>query len=324
MRRIRRRRFNPEIRRKLLREREELVKGKPRRFYEYDYRYTTGQEISPQDVEYVRNLKIPNKINNDSLIIHDKGGKVLYSYLDNKGRSIKAYSKSEIIKGFEEKYDRLKKFKKDHLVIVNQLIKDIKSKDPKISESALILYIIYKTGLRIGSNVDTKADVQAYGVSTLLNKHVNFGVRNKVSFDFIGKKGVRNTSTVDDPIIWENLIKLKSKNWSKPIFNNTTHNIVRNYLEALTDNKYVVKDFRTLKANEEAEKFIRKRKGPAPDEKTFKKWQLEVAERVSKVLGNTRTVALNDYIDPHLWANWLPKGQNSWRPKRFIMGENDI
>lgn len=294
--------------------------GKPKRLYTYNYRYTTGQNLNSEDADYVKSLKIPNKINNDSLIIYPQGSKVRFSYLDEKGRQIYGYSKSEIIKNYDAKYRRYRKFAKNYKPIVNQLLKDINSNDERKAQAALILYIIYKTGLRIGSNNDTKANVKAYGISTLLNKHVKLSSPNLISFDFIGKKGVRNLTTIRDSLIYNELRKRKSSAWSNSLFD-VSCNTVRKYLESI-DDRFVIKDFRTLKANQEAEKLVSQRKGPAPNEKTFKKWQSEVAMRVAKKLGNTKNVALNDYIDPKVWQKWLPKGLEQWRPKKFIKDED--
>lgn len=293
--------------------------GKPKRQYLYSYRYTGGQKLKPEDVEYVKSLRIPNKINNDSLTIYPKGSKVQFSYLDEKGRSIYGYSKSEIIKNYDKKYRRYRSFAKNHHNIVNQLLRDIHSTDERKAQAALILYIIYKTGLRIGSNADTKATFKAYGISTLLNKHVKLISPNKIIFDFIGKKGVRNNITIRDPLIYNQLKLRKTQNWSNQLFT-VTGNYVRQYLGSI-DDRYIIKDFRTLKANQEASRLISMKKGPAPTEKIFKKWQSEVAEKVAKKLGNTKNVALNDYIDPKLWNRWRKKEWGEFRPKKFILEE---
>ena len=92
---------------------------------------------------------------------------------------------------------------------------------------------------------------------------------------------------------------------------------VRGYLNSI-DDRFNIKDFRTLKAYSIAKKEIDKRKGPAPDEKTFAKWQKEVADVVANKLGNTRAVALNDYINPSLWDKWRKKEWGSFLPKKMM------
>lgn len=269
-------------------------------------------------------LFIPQKIQPDSLQIHPDGSRILMEYKDVKGRTIKRYSKEEIFKNYQNKYKRTRLFEENVDKIVSSIKKDINSSDAKKAQSALILYIIYKTGLRIGSDNDTKADVKAYGISTLLNKHINFDPEKKyVYLDFIGKKGVRNKSLIKDPLIYEKLLSLKTPNWSKEIFQ-TSSKTVRNYFNDLKNNKgkFKIKDFRTLKANEIAKKLIDSKKGPAPTEKKFRKWQLLVADYVAKKLGNTRAVALNDYIDPQLWQKWRKPEWGVFIPKKIKLDED--
>lgn len=296
-----RKRKNPEIVRELKEIKKRTVKGKPREEYIYTYRYTNGQPASKKDETYAKSLRIPHKINNESLRIYPRGSRVLARYRDLKGRQIHKYSTKEISRKVQEKYKRGELFRKNSTKILGKIKKDI---DPstKQGQAALILYIISKTGLRIGSNSDTKADVKAYGISTLLNKHVKLLKNNKIKFDFIGKKGVRNSDLITDSKIHRALSKLKTEKWSQRIFN-VSDTYIRNYLKSI-DKRFIVKDFRTLKAYETAKKAIAKRKGPAPNEKTFKKWQKEVGDIVAKDLGNTRAIAINDYIDPKLWDKW--------------------
>lgn len=237
-------------------------------------------------------------------------------YKDEKGRTITRYAKNELYKNYIAKYDRTRKFEENLSPIISKIKKDINSKDPKKSEAALILYIIYKTGLRIGSNSDTKANVKAFGISTLLNKHVRFDPETKTAYlDFIGKKGVRNSATIKDELIYKKLSEMKLKNWSHRIFD-TSASFVRNYFSTI-DSRFKIKDFRTLKANEVAKKIIDTRRGPAPTEKKFKKWQIQTADYVAKKLGNTRGVALNDYIDPQLWNKWRKPEWGDFIPKKI-------
>jgi len=299
---IRKRRKNPkEIVRELKEIKKRTVKGKPKEEYIYTYRYTDGQPASKKDETYAKSLRIPNKINHESLKIYPQGSRVLAEYKDTKGRKVHKYSKKEISKNVKEKYKRGELFRKNSDKILSKIKKDINPATKK-GQAALILYIISKTGLRIGSNSDTKADVKAYGISTLLNKHVKLLKNNKVKFDFIGKKGVRNSDLISDSKIHEALSELKDEKWSRRIFD-VSDTYIRKYLKSI-DNRFIVKDFRTLKAYDTAKKAIAKRKGPAPNEKTFKKWQKEVGDKVAKDLGNTRSIAINDYIDPNLWDRW--------------------
>lgn len=298
---------------RILRKKENLlINDKPKTIYHYDYEHDDGKEITEEEIRFAKSLVIPHKVDNESLRIFSPEKKILAKYKDSKGRQIYKYSKKELAKNIEEKYERNRQFEND----IDNVIDNIKKKiniSTKNGQAALILYIIYESGLRIGSENDTKADRKAYGISTLLNKHVSFTKDGKVKLDFIGKKGVRNSSIIDNPIIFKNLKLLKSPNYSYKIFDVSASH-VRKFLKSI-DDRFEVKDFRTLKANRIAKKEIEKRKGPAPTEKVFKKWQNEVADIVAKKLGNTRSVALNDYIDPSLWERWRKKEWDRFIPK---------
>lgn len=314
---IKRKKKNP-IKRILRKTENKIVNDKPKTIYHYDYEHDTGEKVSPEERSYVEKLFIPHRIDNESLRIHPKGSRILAEYQDTKGRKIHRYSQKEILENVLEKYKRNQLFTKNYEKIVDQLKKDI-DVNTKEGQAALILYIIYKTGLRIGSETDTKAEQKAYGVSTLLNKHVKLLAGNKIKLQFIGKKGVENSTIISDPIIYDALKKLKGKNWSDKIFT-VSDSFTRRYLDTI-DDRFNVKDFRTLKAYTIAKNEIEKRKGPAPDEKTFMKWQKEVADKVSEKLGNTRAVALNDYIDPTLWRKWRKKDLPDWMPKKLMKGD---
>lgn len=338
------------ITRNLISSRESVGKnGQPKTIYNYEFKYDNDKKINQQDLEYVKSLAIPNKINNKSLRIFPKGNRVLAEYQDTKNRKIHKYSRKEIRGNVEAKFKRVRAFLKSSPDILARILKDLRPRDEnrrsknsqfktsqktlskvsrssetesrnttanKTKQAALILYIISKTGLRVGSNSDTKSEVKAYGISTLLNKHVTLLPDNKIKFKFIGKKGVLNSSIVKDKIIWNELNKLKTTNWSEPIFN-VQSGFIRNYLNKI-DDRFIIKDFRTLKATEVAQKEIAKRKGPAPTEKIFKIWQKEVADKVAKELGNTRNVALNDYIDPLLWNKWRQSEWGIFTPKKLL------
>lgn len=265
-------------------------------------------------------MYIPKKIQPDSLKTFSSG-KVLMEYRDDKGRLVKKYSKIENLKNYLEKNKRSQLFEKNIQKILHILEKDLKSSIPRKKEAAYILYTIYKTGLRIGSNSDTKANVKAYGISTLLNKHIILdSVKKYVYLDFIGKKGVRNTAIIKDDKLYDYFLHKKTPNWSEPVFK-VSSSYVRKYFKDI-DNRFKIKDFRSLKANTIARKIIDKKKGPAITEKKFKKWQLMVADYVAKKLGNTRNVALNDYIDPSLWNKWRKPEWGPFIPKKLKISDD--
>lgn len=229
------------------------------------------------------------------LIATSKNSPVQVIGKDSKDRTIYLRLAKSIEKASVEKYKRGKLFNQALPRLMKRINKDLKTK-----EEAQILYLISRTGFRIGSTTETLGAVKAYGTTTLEGQHINIK-NNEITFDFIGKKGVHIQKTVEDDILLMILHKKKLKE-NTPIFT-TTGNQVRNYLSHISNGKFTPKDFRTsigtLRALEEIEKR------PMPSTKAaFKKARREVATVVSQTLGNTPGIALTSYIDPNVFTKW--------------------
>ena len=176
----------------------------------------------------------------------------------------------------------------------NQLREGAKSGN----EEDKVLYVITETGFRIGSTRNTKAAKQAYGASTLKGEHVKVN-GSKVTFDYPGKKGVRQLHTIDDPVIAGMLSNVKP---GERIFN-TNGNKIRNRWKNSYNGKKV-HDIRHAVATEKALKGISARVPPKPkNAKERKKLMKEIGTEVASVLGNNASQTLGTYIDPAIWDN---------------------
>jgi len=196
---------------------------------------------------------------------------------DKKGRTQYIYPESHNKETSENKYDRIETLEKDMPAIIELVKQDVSMGIPE----AEAVYTIYKTGFRPGTEKDTLAEEQAYGVSTLEPKHVKVS-GDTVKFNFIGKKGVKVEKTVNDKTL-ANIIKRRRE--GRQIFP-VSDNQTRNYFKKLTAGQYKLKDLRTLRAHKIA-------KSTDGDKKV-------IAQRVSQDLGNTPAVAIKSYVDPEL------------------------
>jgi len=224
----------------------------------------------------------------------DKKAHLVATGIDSKGRKQYIYSEKHVEQATKDKFKRLKSFDKE-LPKIQKVI----NRDAKKSEPALILKIIAETGFRIGSNRETKADTKAYGASTLLGTHVKID-GSRITFDFIGKKGVRIQKTIED----ETLAKLigKKKRDGKPLFSASDQD-VRKYLDDITTKDFKVKDFRTWLGTNVALNEISRMPVPK-DKKQFTKQRKSVGQVVASFLGNTPSVALSSYIAPNVFNSW--------------------
>jgi DNA topoisomerase I len=200
-------------------------------------------------------------------------------------------------RGVAAKFSRLKAFGKVYPALVKQVVKDMKT-----SEAALVLYLISKTGFRIGSNAETRAAVKAFGASTLKCSHVTID-GNKLSFDFTGKKGIRVSKVLEDPYLSKVIAGRCTGSADHGLFK-TTDEEVRAYLHSLPGGSaFTVKDFRTYLGTLTA--FRKIKTMPAPRNRSeFTRYKKEVGETVARELGNSAKIALNSYVSPEVFCAW--------------------
>lgn len=281
----------------------------------FKYVDQNGKEATDTGViERLRKMAPPGVT--DVVLNADPKGEVQAIWKDAKGDWQSKYSKTHTKEQAAEKFERLKEFDSALRKIRRQVNQDVDT-----VEEAAVLYLIDKTAIRAGTGGqrETSAKVKAYGASNLLNRHVTVN-GNKVTFDFIGKKGVRIQKSLRDDKLAEIINKRKTANWSDPLFK-TSYTKVMHYLKQI-DDRFKIHDFRTWNATNLALKLIKKRKGPAPTERAFGKWQKQVAIRVGKHLGNAPAQSLNSYIDPSVWNVWRKPEWGQWLPKA-MKGDNE-
>ena len=267
--------------------------------YTYNYYDKRGNKINKKSIsKYLNNIYIPPAYNN-VMINKNKDSKVLAIGIDKKGRKQYIYNKKSIIKNSKNKFKNLINFGKNYKKIINKINKDINS-NKKEKLIALILKIIIECNFRIGNEKYVK-DNKSYGVSTLKNNHLSI-YNNKITIDFIGKKGVRNICEVKDNIIVKNLKTLK-KNNNKRLFtyknNNITSLDVNNYLKELGN--FTTKNFRTWSANIHLIKELLKKNSNIK----------ECIENVAYKLHHTPSICKKNYLDPKL-INLYIKNKNKF------------
>ena len=198
---------------------------------------------------------------------------------DSKGRKVYLYSTDHMGRANVAKFSRMRAFARAYPRLVRKI-----GLDRHKSEEAAVLYLISKTGFRIGSEEETLAQVKAFGASTLRCSHVGV-LGDKVEFDFTAKKGVRVTKTLKDSFLATHLSSRCGRNADQKIFKTSEYHI-RNYLRSVQHgDDFEVKDFRTYLATTIALRQIKKL--PLPKNgREYKKLRKEVAETVAREFGN--------------------------------------
>ena len=222
---------------------------------------------------------------------------------DAKGRTQRIYSDAFVQRQADAKFSRISELmdKRDKVFAQNEA--NLHSEDPAVRENAACMKLVQQTGVRPGSDTDTKAEKQAYGATTLQGRHVVVGADGGVRLKFTGKKGVALDIPVEDKDTAKMLVERKEAAGDHGKLFDTDDAGLRDYSHTLDGGGFKPKDFRTLKGTEtavaEAQKF------PAPKTfKDYKKQVMEVAKRVAAKLGNTPAIALQSYIAPHVFLPW--------------------
>jgi DNA topoisomerase-1 len=217
--------------------------------------------------------------------------------VDAKGRSQYRYSAAHTERQAKAKFQTTRKLNGDIQRIDDALARAAVVGD----DAALGALLIARTGFRPGSEDNTGADEQAYGVSTLMAKHVKVK-GDSVHFDFTGKSGHRQVHKINDPQLARLLgRKLEGKKPGEQVFDSSNVQM-RDRLKREAP-EYKLKDLRTRIGTVIAIQTVNSLPVPKTQAE-FKKARNQVGDAVSGVLGNTRAVALASYVDPTAFAKW--------------------
>ena len=220
----------------------------------------------------------------------------------------------------KEKYEKAVKLGNEIEKIKDRIVKDMKSKDPKINKISTACYLIYRTAMRVGDEKDPD-EADTVGATTLRKEHIKI-TANTIEFDFLGKDSVRWQETVvaegHDKQFHENLKKIIEKKKPKEeIFEDITSRHVNQYYSGIVKG-LTAKVFRTYLATTVVKKYLVKHdniKGKTANEKLYhaKLANLEAAMMCNhkRTIPKTFEQTLQKKIDT------LKKAENSnpWKSK---------
>src|SRR5271157_3285970 len=168
-------------------------------------------------------------------------------------------------------------------------------------EEADCAWLMQVQATRPVSDRDTKANVKAYGATTLEARHV-VETEEGVRLQFIGKKGVWHDHLVRDKKLGAMLLERKNatKSVNDKLFN-TTYDDIHQFTIQRDGGKFTPKDFRTSAATALAVEMVQANPLQAKNEKEYKARVKEVAVKVSGLLGNKPAQALKSYIAPFVF-----------------------
>lgn len=264
----------------------------------------TGEEYERASDERVRAIAKERKIAippawTNLWIADSKDAAVQAHGFDAKGRLQQIRLKEFSEQNAMQKFNRIKRM----LSELPSIAEKIRS-EAKKSEEAKVLMLIAGTGIRIGSERDTKAEKHAFGATTLEKRHVKIE-ENRAVLQFTAKKGVDYRVVVKDAEVVE-MLKQKvanADNRKAKLFDVSDSN-VRKFLHEKVSNEYDVKDFRTAIGTGVAQQILQtKVPKKIKTKKDYKKYEKLICTSVASQLCNTPTVAKSAYIHTYIFED---------------------
>ena len=299
-------------------------------------------------IERLEKIYIPPAYK-DLVVAKSESNKIQVIGTDTKGRRQYIYNPNYTKKRNSRKYDDVMdlgksiiKIEKDNITMLNELNKKNYSQWVLPNDYIpIIIYMLRTYNFRIGNECYTN-DNNSYGITTLKKEHIHFLAKNnsnsKFKIEFIGKKGILNTYTDNNPII-SHILKVLIANASKDGFlfkyNNeenkmknsdiTKNLITPDHIHSFFQDKYnayiTPKMFRTWYGNFHMLNYLNKLYKEDKLKKKMLKSEIKqlihsCSEHVSDKLNNTPTVSKKSYIDdkilnlviknPYTFASSIP------------------
>jgi DNA topoisomerase I len=250
--------------------------------------------------DHIKALKVPPAWT-DVRINPNPDASLMVVGKDSKGRDQYVYSQDFVASQAAQKFERISELHQEMPQITEQLAKARNSEATR--EHADCAYLIMKTGIRPGSEEDTQAAQKAYGATTLTGNHVVVK-GGEVRLQFVGKKGVGLDIPVTDHGAAVMLKRRKREAGAGQLFPGVSDASLREFVHSRLDaGHFKPKDFRTHLGTATAKALVDSMDAPKT-QKAYRAQVKAVATKVSRLLGNTPTVALQSYIAPQVFAKW--------------------
>ena len=277
---------------------ERKQKGK-----KFEYYFKGNLIKDDEELLRIKHLVIPPAWTNVWICRRENGHLQATGY-DTKNRKQYKYHPNWNSLRNHTKYYRLVDFGKVLPDIRKQLEKDLNLEGlPLKKVLAAVVALMERTNIRVGNSFYEKA-YGSYGLTTLKDKHVKFN-GNAVSFEFVGKKGIKHNIQLKNKKLAAVIKKCRDVP-GKELFqfydeDDQRHSIdsglVNNYIREISGGDFTAKDFRTWSGTVQAFLAL-KAIGCCDTQAETKRRIIEALDIVSEQLGNTRTVCKKYYVHP--------------------------
>ena len=283
----------------------------------------------------------------DLVVAKSENNKIQAIGSDSRGRRQYVYNPKYTKKRNTRKYDNIMdlgksivKIEKDNEIALNSLASKPYDKwqlpDDYIP---IIIYMLRMYHFRIGNECYAN-DNNSYGITTLKKEHIIFTKNNKFKIEFVGKKGILNSYTDNNPKaniikLLKTLIENSSKDgylfkYDKEGVSSSTQFITPDHIHSFFMNNYnaeiTPKMFRTWYGNYHMIGHLYDLFKEGKLKSKMKKMEInqiikQCSEHVSSKLNNTPSVSKQSYIDnkildlviknPYRFASKIPSGEEA-------------
>ncbi len=229
---------------------------------------------------------------------------------DDKRRLQYRYHNLWLVVRNRTKFSRMFQFGEALPAIRDKVEDDLQLKGwPKNKVLALIVRLMEETHIRIGNEQYAKRN-KTYGLSTLRNRHLKTS-KNKLKFEFTGKKGKKHSITVNNRRLRRLVMQCEEiPGWElfqffdeDGIKTGVDSGMVNEYLQEISGELFTAKDFRTWAGTIVFFESLMENE-PTTEEKEIKKNIVKAFDRTAKALGNSRNVCKKYYVHPYVVSQY--------------------
>ncbi|MGI8410381.1 MAG: DNA topoisomerase IB, partial [Pyrinomonadaceae bacterium] len=225
----------------------------------------------------------------------DTTGRIQYRY-HTKYSEKQQKKKFTKIESFGKYLPQLRKVTNEHIALDGF---------PREKVLAVMMRLINSLYMRVGTDKSAR-HYKTFGITTLQNRHLEFGRKGELVFNFVGKSHIKHRKIMVDQELASLMKDLKELGPKRKLFHYLDEEgkpraikpgDLNDYLKTATAPEFSSKDFRTwggtlLAAIELAEI------GKPEDENQLKKNICKAVKKVAEQLGNTPTVCRASYVHP--------------------------
>ncbi|MDA9951360.1 hypothetical protein N9D31_02180 [Oligoflexaceae bacterium] len=285
---------------------ERIVKGRG-----FSYRHLpTKKTVKKHELrKWIESLAIPPAWKNVRIEL-SKSAKVLAWGRDEKNRKQYIYSPEWIKKRERIKFARMVSFGESLTKMRRVTGQHLREEGPTRERVLACMVRLLDTAyFRPGSHRYSDEN-DTYGLTTMRGRHLD--IENaRLKFSYVGKSGQKQQKVVEDERLVEAVEEI-SELPGYEIFQyldeggekvNVTARILNSYIHEVMGDEFTAKDFRTWAgtylAAEATDELI-----DQDQPKSFEKKQIAAIDRVATILGNTRSVAKANYINPVIFKKF--------------------